>query len=147
MNIDPSLLWQNQTQTVSTHKDTLGKDDFLKLLLTQLQSQDPMNPMQDQEFISQMATFTSLEQTNNMTDLLTQFVESQSKNMLSQVSNVIGKNVTWEITEDHEDGTTTTNSQTDTIKAVSNRDGVLSYITKSGISVDPSTVTKLEDAG
>ncbi len=44
----------------------LGKDDFLQLLITQLQHQDPMNPSSDTEFIAQVAQFSSLEQMQNM---------------------------------------------------------------------------------
>jgi len=44
----------------------LGKDDFLRILITQLSHQDPTAPMQDNEFIAQMAQFSALEQMSNM---------------------------------------------------------------------------------
>ncbi len=49
---------------------TLGQDDFLKLLVTQLSAQDPLNPTKDTDFIAQMAQFNALEQTKGMGDQL-----------------------------------------------------------------------------
>lgn len=72
-------------------RDVLGKDDFLKLLLTQLQYQDPLNPVNDREFIAQMAQFSSLEQMQNMNKLLEMFTGSQhAMSMFAQATNLIG---------------------------------------------------------
>lgn len=46
-------------------QQTLGQSDFLNLLVTQMENQDPMNPMSDTDFIAQMASFTSLEQSKD----------------------------------------------------------------------------------
>lgn len=49
-------------------QNSLGKDDFLKILITQLQNQDPSNPMKDTESIAQMAQFSAVEQMTNMSN-------------------------------------------------------------------------------
>jgi flagellar basal-body rod modification protein FlgD len=49
-----------------TSRTTMGKDEFLRLFVTKLQNQDPMSPMQDEDFVAQMAQFSSLEQLYNM---------------------------------------------------------------------------------
>jgi flagellar basal-body rod modification protein FlgD len=72
-------------------KQMLGADDFMKLLTTQLTSQDPMNPMKDTEFISQMANFTSLEQ---MRTLSTSFQTFTTDQKMSAAPAFLGRNVT-----------------------------------------------------
>ncbi len=68
----------------------LGKDDFLKLLITQLSNQDPTEPMENTEFIAQMAQFSSLEQMTNMNQ---EFAKMNSMLVSSQAVNTIGKTV------------------------------------------------------
>lgn len=60
-----------------TGKRTLGADDFMKILMTQLTAQDPMNPMKDTEFIAQMANFSSLEQMRGLSQSFTAYSNSQ----------------------------------------------------------------------
>lgn len=72
-------------------KTTLGQDDFLKLLVTKMQAQDPMNPQSDEEFIAQMAQFSSLEQSKSMNTTMTNMNEQQD---LLTANELIGRNVT-----------------------------------------------------
>jgi flagellar basal-body rod modification protein FlgD len=51
---------------LSSGADVIDKDEFMELLITQLQNQDPLNPMENSEFTSQMAEFASLEQLQNI---------------------------------------------------------------------------------
>ncbi|WP_258921671.1 flagellar hook capping FlgD N-terminal domain-containing protein [Heyndrickxia coagulans] len=69
-SIDPSLLLSNQNTASGTRtgSKTLDKNAFLKILIAQLQNQDPTNPMDDTQFVSQMAQFSSLEQMTNLKD-------------------------------------------------------------------------------
>jgi flagellar basal-body rod modification protein FlgD len=53
---------QQAAETDNTSLDQVGKDEFLKLLVAQLQNQDPLSPLQNEEFVAQLATFSSLEQ-------------------------------------------------------------------------------------
>lgn len=56
----------NISAETNKSKTILQKDDFLKILITQITHQDPMKPLQDTEFIAQMAQFSSLEQMQNL---------------------------------------------------------------------------------
>ncbi len=95
-SIDPSLLLSNKPSTRSTGNSSLGKDEFLKILMTQLQNQDPLNPMEDKEFIAQMAQFSTLEQTTNMASMLEKFINLQSQgDSIIKYSEMIGKQIEW----------------------------------------------------
>jgi flagellar basal-body rod modification protein FlgD len=77
----------------------LDKDAFMRLLVTQLQNQDPLEPTQNQDFIAQLATFSSLEQLEELNDnTIAGIALSQSNALLSQLtqsSALIGKTVSW----------------------------------------------------
>lgn len=77
----------SENKAKERNTDGLGKDDFLRLLITQLTHQDPMNPVDDKEFIAQMAQFSTLEQMQNMSSDFSQI----------KAFSMIGKTVTASI--------------------------------------------------
>ena len=81
-------------QTQSAQNQVMGKDDFLNLLVAQLQAQDPLNPMDSTGFTAQLAQFSSLEQLQNVNDNLETLGTSQSIQTNSQAVGFIGKDVT-----------------------------------------------------
>ena len=120
------------TQDVSGKNAQMGKDQFLKLFVAQLQHQDPMNPMQDQDFMGQMASFSTLEQVTNMA-AANQAMAGHLQ--LSQSVGLIGRTVTW---MDENDAT-----HTGVVEKVTQIDGT-SVLTVSGTEgVDPATITQI----
>jgi flagellar basal-body rod modification protein FlgD len=75
------------TDSVASPSSTLNQNDFLKLLVAQMQYQDPMNPQSDTEMASQMAQFTSLQQAT----------QSSSALAMIQANGLVGNTVTVQI--------------------------------------------------
>lgn len=77
----------------------LGRDAFLQLLVTQLEHQDPLEPIQNEDFVAQLATFSSLEQLEELNgNVIAMIALNQSNALLSQLtqsSALIGKSVRW----------------------------------------------------
>lgn len=76
---------------------TLGQDDFLKLLIAQLTSQDPLAPKSDTEFIAQMASFSSLEQAKVMQ---TDMALMRGNQEMLQANSLLGRTVEIQVNED-----------------------------------------------
>lgn len=117
----------SQTSTTTTSNDTLGKDAFLQLLVTQMQYQDPLDPQDNSEYLSQLAQFSALEQMTNVAEGLTEVSELVSNIntsvLVAQLSNMIGQTVTWSTDSTDASGTTTTTKLSGTVKGVSISDG------------------------
>ena len=115
----------NTDKTTTKKGDNLGKDDFLQLLITQLRYQDPMSPMEDKDFIAQMAQFSSLEQMQNMNTSM----------LMSQASGLIGMKVTW--------NDSTAKEQTGVVESVRMVDNVPKLVI-GNTSIELSKVTSVE---
>jgi flagellar basal-body rod modification protein FlgD len=90
--IDSSAM-STEIQT-SAPNEILGKNDFLNLLVTQLQHQDPLNPAESTEFTAQLAQFSSLEQLSNINDNLKSMELFQTSVTNSQAVSYIGREIT-----------------------------------------------------
>jgi flagellar basal-body rod modification protein FlgD len=73
---------------------TLDQKDFLKLLITQMTSQDPMNPMSNENFMAQMAQFSTLQETQTMSGNITQL---RSEQQVLQANSMLGKTVSLQV--------------------------------------------------
>lgn len=134
-NVWPYYSAANTKKTTEKDGKTLGQDEFLKILMTQLSSQDPMQPMQDTEFIAQMAQFTSVEQMTK--------VASEVKLLRQQSSGIspelIDKQVNW--THTAEDGSQTTGAGLVTGIVINKG---LQYVIVAGKEVPIDEITKVQ---
>lgn len=103
IQIDNSHRYESRPET--TPKRELDRDAFLKILVTQLANQDPTQPLQDREFIAQMAQFSSLEQMNKVASSNLQVVQMNAMTLGAQLlgntvsyANDKGETVTGKVT-------------------------------------------------
>jgi flagellar basal-body rod modification protein FlgD len=132
INTDNKILTPDEMKPKGTDNGALGKDAFLKLFVAQLQHQDPMNPMNDSEFMGQMASFSTLEQVTNLATANEKIAGSLTS---SNAIGLIGRTVTYVDGNDQ--------IHTGTVEKVTTTDGKPS-LTVAGIDgVDPSTITQV----
>jgi flagellar basal-body rod modification protein FlgD len=110
---------------------SMQMDDFLQLLTSQISNQDPLEPMKDTEFISQMANIASLEQMQQFTKGFESFADSQ-KDMVAQA--YLGRIVS--ISEDGVEASGMVNS------VEKSEDGKISVLV-SGKKYDPQSITRV----
>ncbi len=122
---DTSSVLPVQTQT-------LGQNDFLKLLVAQMGAQDPMNPQSNTDFIAQMAQFSSLQATTSMQTNLSAI---SSQQQLMQANSLIGRQVTLQAAADQ--------TAQGIVSAVQVQDGT-PKITVNGQSFDLSQVLSIQ---
>lgn len=115
--------------------DTMDKNAFLHLMTAQLRYQDPLDPMDNQEFVAQMAQFTSLEQMQNLN---TQFEELSRLQSIGQTSSLIGKQVTVLIPESGE-------AVKGTVRSAVMVDGEY-YVNIEGVNVPVENIIQIEPA-
>lgn len=140
--IDPSYYLQNQT-TERQPSPELGKNDFLQILMVQLQNQDPTKPMDNREFISQMASFSSLEQMMNMSKSIDKLVQSQLVSPVIKYSHMIGKEVSY---QDYDEETgNKAGVETSNVIAVSQQDGWAILELENGKQVYADAILEISD--
>jgi flagellar basal-body rod modification protein FlgD len=76
---------------LTAKKSNMGQSDFLTLFTTQLKNQDPLDPVKNEAFVAQLAQFSQLEATTNMSTTLKDFVDSQAGQNIVTGASLIGK--------------------------------------------------------
>jgi flagellar basal-body rod modification protein FlgD len=143
--IESSYLLSNlQKDRKNAGSDILGKDDFLKILMTQLQNQDPLNPMQDKDFIAQMATFSTLEQITNMGKSIDRFVQAEQQNKMISYSQFVGKEITWHKIEE-QDGVELVKEGSGKVASVQFKQDNVVFILEDGTALEPANISQINE--
>ncbi len=90
---NPLEQWTLRPDQQAPKKNELGQDEFLRLMLTQIKHQDPFKPMENGEFISQMAQFSTVSGIEKMQSSLDTMSSTFTSNQVLQASSLIGRNV------------------------------------------------------
>ena len=146
-SIDASLYLsaykQQQTQSTNSN-DYIGKDAILKILMTQLQNQAPMNPMEDKDFIAQMAQFSSLEQMTNMATSFEKLASSQEQSQMIAYSDFAGKTVKWDKLVEGADGKLTeTLTGSGFIEKVKYNNGSVVFVLDDGTILEAENISEV----
>ncbi|WP_127580617.1 flagellar hook capping FlgD N-terminal domain-containing protein [Paenibacillus koleovorans] len=126
--------YYNNTTTRKTGSSEMGRDEFMKILITQMSNQDPTKPLEDKEFIAQMAQFTSVEQLANMATEMKLMRQSAG-----WASSLIGKSISWAlINPDTQESVI----QSGVVEAISIKEGQ-QYVNVNGQDVPMGQISKI----
>ncbi len=144
-NTWPNYSTSNVQAAAATKKKDLGKDQFLSILVAQLKNQDPTSPMDNAQFVAQMAQFSSVEQLISINEKMDKMQGSMDTS-LGGASELIGKKITW-LNEktDAKTGATTSTYESGTAESIILKDKVL-YAQVGEDAIPLSLVTKVEPA-
>jgi flagellar basal-body rod modification protein FlgD len=81
------------TQATQTKRNELGMKDFFKLMTVQLQNQDPMKPLENSEFLGQVAQFTTVSGINQLNETFTELADSLASSQALQAGTLVGREV------------------------------------------------------
>lgn len=147
--IDPNLYLENNRQQPKTGNSSLGKDEFLKILMTQLQNQDPLSPMEDKDFIAQMASFSTLEQMTNMATSFDMFLQMQQASQMISYNSFVGKEVTWHKLVESTDPEAEPEVQTGTgtIVSIQYKGNGVQFLMADGTILEPANISEVKGGG
>jgi flagellar basal-body rod modification protein FlgD len=118
---------------------TLGENDFLTLLTTQLQNQNPLSPMDDTQSVAELAQFSSLQATTNLASGFSTF---ESNSAVTQAGSLLGKSVSVSTTDSS--GNSSTVAGTINAIQVVNGQPEFTMVDSSGNAINNSSGTPAE---